>query len=110
MSVKGRQFRQSQQPATYHGTRVAAITQHRRATGRRQSPAHTVSAVGWSQPRHAGALARESKDLEMVAEEGCARCGLERSAWHGSRGVGYAQDGATHCCQRCAEARDCPCG
>jgi hypothetical protein len=109
MSVKGRQFRRSYQSATPHGARVAAIMPHRRATSRRLSPAHLAFAVGRHQSRHVGASARGSEDLEMGAEEGCARCGLERNAWQGSHGVGYAKDGVAYCCQRCAEARECPC-
>ena len=110
MSVKGRQFRRSYQPATPHGTRVAAIMQHGRATSRRPSSAYIASAVGRYPPRHVGAFARGSEELEMGAEEGCARCGLEHSAWQGSQGVGYVKDGVVYCCQRCAEACECPCG
>lgn len=46
----------------------------------------------------------------MSSQQTCPGCGMERSVWKGNGGQGVAKDGATYCCQECADGTGCICG
>ncbi len=46
----------------------------------------------------------------MADGQTCPRCGMEQDVWKGNGGRGIEQDGATYCCQQCADGTGCICG
>ncbi len=84
--------------------RIAALQQR---TGR--GPARGAREQAEEGSGEAGMRDVEGAADEEGLEEVCPGCGLERSAWQGNGGRGYATDRGPHCCQACAEGIDCTC-
>lgn len=43
----------------------------------------------------------------LSAQDTCCQCGMERPNW--SAKTGYEKEGATFCCERCADETGCQC-
>ena len=46
----------------------------------------------------------------MSAQQTCPGCGMEQEVWKGNGGQGVDKEGATYCCQECADGAGCICG
>ena len=46
----------------------------------------------------------------MADERTCPGCGMATSVWKGNGGQGVPKDGATYCCEDCANGTGCICG
>lgn len=44
---------------------------------------------------------------QQTAERTCPNCGMEQAEWQDSEGC--EKDGATYCCQGCADGTGCTC-